>query len=117
MMHPLYVPPPGTRVRVTEVAPFDEYPEHKVGDEVVIGETWQENDIGVPERYPGWLILNCGTFCRVEPAISWCCPECDGEGTIPDVNGHDRSDLEGGEEEMAEGRIECALCDGTGETR
>ncbi len=57
----LYVPKPGERVRVIAVAAFDTDPEHKVGDEA---DVWCAR---ASEQFPGWLILDAGTFCRVEP--------------------------------------------------
>lgn len=61
-MTELYIPKPGERVRVTEVAPFDLRPEHAVGQETEV-----YSGTGPAVTQPGWLILNNGTYCRVEP--------------------------------------------------
>jgi hypothetical protein len=63
-----YVPEAGTRVRVVEVHPGDNDPEHAVGDEVTADDCTEE--AGCLE--PGWCYLSSadrtsGTWCRVEP--------------------------------------------------
>ncbi len=133
-MTELYVPAPGERARVVAVSREDPLPMHRLGDVATVRKATMSIVAGYLFIYEDGV---GSTWCRVEPVekctcshdgpepccgeharpdISWCCPECDGEGTVPDINGHDRSDLEGGGEEP-EGRIECALCAGTGETR
>lgn len=64
----LYVPKPGERVRVVEVAPFDDDPRHVVGSEYLT-----HGATGLSEENPGWLTLFSdegdnfgGTWCRVE---------------------------------------------------
>ena len=68
-MTKLFVPQPGQRVRVTEIAQFEHSPEHKVGDEVVIGESGQRNQAFESREYPGWLLLDDGTYCHVELVV------------------------------------------------
>ncbi len=60
-MAELYIPKRGELVRIVEVADFDHDPEHKVGDEV---DVWCAR---VSEQFPDWIVLDAGTFCRVEP--------------------------------------------------
>ncbi len=60
----LFIPQSGQRVRVTEIAPFEHSPEHELGDEVVIGEHYRYASESLD--YPGWLLLDSGTYCRVE---------------------------------------------------
>jgi hypothetical protein len=62
-----YVPKAGERVRVVEVAEFDEEPKHSAGVEYDV-----RAGSGLSEAYRNWFVLfspetQGGTYCRVEP--------------------------------------------------
>ncbi len=64
-MTELYIPKPGERVRVVEVWEGDAYPRHRVGQDVTV--SLDETETFVATSASGWIILNSGTYCRVEP--------------------------------------------------
>lgn len=61
----LYVPRDGETVRVLEICRHDDYPCHEVGDVVLVEARLGRT--GESDMFPGWLLLNSDTYCRVEP--------------------------------------------------
>lgn len=93
-----YVPTENERVRVIEVAPWDNSAEMRIGEEFTASSSCFT---GKDERFLGWVLvsakLQAGTWCRVEPVAEAAEPavpvagETDGESHAPH---HDRGLLD-----------------------